>query len=257
MRRARSSGGVSGYRHEARLVPEPRFEHRAPLVGHEDAQELEDAQHRCVGAVGGLEELARCRRACRQVMMRLASRCRHRQPREHAAQAGERRIRPRPRPADAEPAHVGRVPHAARLQDRDPALEAALDLHVLQLDHVVGGERDPMAGELGRAQEVRDLHVHVEGDAARREMLGERVDELLEPPVGGNAERHAGQAVEHGAPRSEPLHLLPRPIEEAVGRELDRRDVAEASRARAPRAAGDPIRSRGDARGAGPASPRA
>lgn len=117
--------------------------------------------------------------------------------------------------------------HAARLQHVNAAIEAPFDLHVLQLDHVVGGVRDAVAGELGGAQQLGGLHVHVERDAQGAEVLREGVDELLEAPVGGNAERHARQAVEHGAPRPELLHLLPRPVEEGVGRELDGRDVAQ------------------------------
>ena len=119
------------------------------------------------------------------------------------------------------------MPHAARLEDGDAALEATVDLHVFELDDVVGGERDAVARQLGRAEQVGDLHVHVERHARGAEVLGHGVDELLEPPLRGNAERHAGQAVEHGAPRAQPRHLLPRLVQEAVGRELDGRDVAE------------------------------
>ena len=56
-------------------------------------------------------------------------------------------------------------------------------------------------------------------------MLGHGVDQLLEAPLGRNAELHAGQAVEHRALGSDLLDQLARPIEKGVGGELDRRDV--------------------------------
>jgi hypothetical protein len=119
------------------------------------------------------------------------------------------------------------VLHAACLQHGNSALEASVHFYVLELDDVVGRERNPVAGELGGAQQVGDLHVHVERDPLGPEVLRDGVDELLEAPVGGHSKRHARHAVEHGALHVELLDLLPGSMEKAVGRQLDGRGVAE------------------------------
>ncbi len=152
---------------------------------------------------------------------------RRRQTGEDAAEAGERGVDVEPALADPEASHVGRVGDAARLEHRDAALEGAVDLDVPELDHVVGGERDAVSGELGGAEEISDLHVHRERHPRRPEVFGEGEDELLESTLRRDAERHAGEAVEHGAASTAILNLLAGLIEEAVGRELDGRDVAE------------------------------
>src|ERR1043165_9394909 len=87
--------------------------------------------------------------------------------------------------------------HTACFQDGETALQAALDLQVLQLNDVVCRERYPMTGQVRGAEEVGDLHAHVERDRARVEVFRDRVDQLLESSLGRNAEGHAGQAVQH------------------------------------------------------------
>src|SRR5205807_9830596 len=117
--------------------------------------------------------------------------------------------------------------NSARLEHGNAALELPVQLHVLELDHVVGRERDTVAGEMAGAEQLCDIHVQVERDTLGAKVLGHGVHQLLEAPFGGYAELHAGEAVEHGALGPDLFDQLPRPIEEGVGRELDGRNVVK------------------------------
>ena len=55
--RSPRAGDHLRHHHDARLVPEPRLEQRALVVGDELAKQLENAPHPPLGAVGRLEQL--------------------------------------------------------------------------------------------------------------------------------------------------------------------------------------------------------
>ncbi len=116
----------------------------------------------------------------------------------------------------------GVVLHAARLQHRDRALQFAADLHVSQPHDVVGDRRHTVPVNWADPSSSGTSIVRISVIPADAKVLGQRVDELPEPPLRRHAQVERREAVEHGAPRAARCRPAPGFEEEAVGRELDR-----------------------------------
>ena len=69
---------------------------------------------------------------------------------------------------------------AAGLDDADRPLESRVVEYELQQHHVVGKMRDPVLGEAGGAEELRDLLGHHHADALAHATLQQGVDALTE-----------------------------------------------------------------------------
>ena len=84
-----------------------------------------------------------------------------------------------------------------------------------------------MSGQFLGTKKLGRLHRHEERHIGSAHVLAERVHQFLEAALGWHAKLHRRETVEDGAPCFTCDHLFPSGLEVAIGREFDRRDIAD------------------------------